>query len=47
MMDRWSIRHVALRGSVVYTAFTSPMGLAPAVLLVFTPIFALTWPSFR
>ena len=47
MMDRWSIRHVALRGSVVYTAFMSPMGLAPAVLLVFTPIFALTWPSFR
>ena len=41
MMDRWSIRRVALPGIVVYTIFLSLMGLAPAVLGIFTLMFAL------
>jgi hypothetical protein len=47
MMDRWSIRRVALPGIVVYTVFMSLTGLAPAVLWIFIPILALTWPSLR
>ncbi|HKM68929.1 MAG TPA: MFS transporter [Stellaceae bacterium] len=41
MMDRWSIRRVALPGIVVYTVFLCLMGLAPAVLGIFTLMFAL------
>ena len=41
MMDRWSIRRVALPGLVVYTVFLCLMGLAPAVLWIFTLMFAL------
>src|SRR6516165_8967115 len=41
MMDRWSMRRVALPGIVVYTIFLSLMGLAPAVLGIFTLMFAL------
>ena len=41
MMDRWSIRRVALPGIVVYAIFLSLMGLAPAVLGIFTLMFAL------
>src|SRR5271156_1698641 len=41
MMDRWSIRRVALPGIVVYTIFLCLMGLAPAVLGIFTLMFAL------
>jgi len=41
MMDRWSIRRVALPGLAVYTLFMSLMGLAPAVLWIFTVMFAL------
>ena len=41
MMDRWSIRRVALPGIVVYTIFMSLMGLAPAVLWIFTLMFAM------
>src|ERR1700751_3644771 len=41
MMDRWSIRRVALPGIVVYTIFMSLMGLAPAVGWIFTLMFAM------
>ena len=41
MMDCWSIRRVALPGIVVYTVFLCLMGLAPAVLWIFTLMFAL------
>jgi MFS family permease len=41
MMDRWSIRRVALPGLAVYTLFLSLMGLAPAVLWIFILMFAL------
>ena len=41
MMDRWSIRRVALPGLVVYTLFMCLLGLAPAVLWIFTLMFAL------
>jgi len=41
MMDRWSIRRVALPGIAVYTIFLSLMGIAPAVLGIFTLMFAL------
>jgi MFS family permease len=41
MMDRWSIRRVALPGIVVYAVFLCLMGLAPAVLSIFILMFAL------
>src|SRR6516225_3844813 len=41
MMDRWSIRRVALPGIVIYTIFLCLMGVAPATLLIFTVMFAL------
>jgi MFS family permease len=41
MMDRWTIRRVALPGIVIYTIFMSLMGLAPAVLWIFTLMFAM------
>ena len=41
MMDRWSIRTVALPGLVVYTLFMCLLGFAPAVLWIFTLMFAL------
>ena len=41
MMDRWSIRRVALPGIVIYTIFLCLMGVAPAALLIFTVMFAL------
>jgi len=41
MMDRRSIRRVALPGIVVYTVFLCLMGLAPVALLIFTLMFAL------
>jgi MFS family permease len=41
MMDRWSIRRVALPGLAVYTFSLSLMGLAPAVLWIFILMFAL------
>jgi len=41
MMDRWSIRRVALPGLAVYTLFMCLLGLAPAVLWIFTMMFAL------
>jgi MFS family permease len=41
MMDRWSIRRVALPGLLIYTVFLCLMGLAPAVLWIFTLMFAL------
>jgi MFS family permease len=41
MMDRWSIRRVALPGIVIYAAVTALLGLSPNSLLVFTLLFAL------
>jgi MFS family permease len=41
MMDRWGIRRVALPGLVVYTMFMCLLGFAPAVLWIFTLMFAL------
>jgi len=41
MMDRWSIRRVALPGIVIYAAATALLGLSPNSLLVFTLLFAL------
>jgi predicted MFS family arabinose efflux permease len=41
MMDRWSIRRVALPGIVIYTIFLCLMGVAPTALLIFTVMFAL------
>jgi len=41
MMDRWSIRRVALPGLAVYTLFLSLMGLAPPVLWIFVLMFAV------
>lgn len=41
LMDRWGIRRVALPGLVVYTSFMCLLGLAPAVLWIFTLMFAL------
>src|SRR6516162_9581599 len=41
MMDRWSIRTVALPGLVVYTLSMCLLGFAPAVLWIFTLMFAL------
>jgi MFS family permease len=41
MMDRWSIRRVALPGILVYGALLAAVGLSPASLLVFTLMFGL------
>jgi predicted MFS family arabinose efflux permease len=41
MMDRWSIRRVALPGLVLYAACLSLVGLTPPVFWIFTAIFAL------
>ena len=41
MMDRWSIRRVALPGLVLYAAFMCLLGISPASLLIFTMLFAL------
>jgi MFS family permease len=41
MMDRWSIRRVALPGLVVYAALMGLLGLSPHSLLFFTILFAL------
>ena len=41
LMDRWSIRRVALPGIVIYAAATALLGLSPNSLLVFTLLFAL------
>src|SRR5689334_24312461 len=41
MMDRWSIRRVALPGLVLYAAFMCLLGISPASLLIFTILFAL------
>ncbi|HEY1300954.1 MAG TPA: MFS transporter [Stellaceae bacterium] len=41
MMDRWTIRRVALPGIVVYAVCTSFLGLSPNSLWVFTALFAL------
>ncbi len=41
MMDRWSIRRVALPGLVVYALAMGLLGLSPHSLLFFTILFAL------
>jgi predicted MFS family arabinose efflux permease len=41
MMDRWSIRRVALPGIVLYCACLALVGLSPKVFWVFTLLFAL------
>ena len=41
MMDRWSIRRVALPGLVIYAALTALLGLSPGIFWVFTVMFAL------
>jgi MFS family permease len=41
MMDRWSIRRVALSGLVIYALAMGLLGLSPASLAVFTLLFAL------
>jgi predicted MFS family arabinose efflux permease len=41
MMDRWSIRRVALPGLVIYAACMSLLGLSPHSLWIFTALFAL------
>jgi predicted MFS family arabinose efflux permease len=40
MMDRWSIRHVALPGIVLYALCLGLVGLSPRVFWVFTVMFA-------
>ncbi|MGH7059464.1 MAG: MFS transporter, partial [Stellaceae bacterium] len=42
MMDRWSIRRVALPGIVAFALCLCLMGLTPASLIVFTMLFSLT-----
>jgi MFS family permease len=42
MMDRWTIRKVALPGIVVFAACLCVMGLTPHSLAIFTIFFALT-----
>src|SRR5436190_3167697 len=39
MMDRWSIRRVALPGIVLYALTMSLLGLSPASIVVFTVMF--------
>ena len=41
MMDRWSIRQVALPGVVLYALYLGLVGLSPRVFWVFTVMFAL------
>src|SRR5690349_23756277 len=41
LMDRWSIRKVALPGIVVYVAAIALLALSPQSLLVFTMLFAI------
>ena len=41
MMDRWSIRRVALPGIVLYALCLSLVGLSPRVFWVFTVMFAI------
>jgi MFS family permease len=41
LMDRWSIRKVALPGIVIYVAAIALLALSPKSLLVFTMLFAL------
>jgi MFS family permease len=41
MMDRWSIRRVALPGLVLYTLAMGLLGLTPHSLLIFAMLFAL------
>jgi MFS family permease len=41
MMDRWSIRRVALPGIVLYSAAIALLALSPRSFLVFTLLFAL------
>src|SRR5207237_98265 len=45
MMDRWSIRRVALPGIVIYAAATALLGLSPNSLLVFTLLLAMALPG--
>jgi MFS family permease len=42
MIDRWSIRKVALPGIVAFAAFLCLMGTTPHSLLIFTILFTLT-----
>src|SRR6201997_3466932 len=41
LMDRWSIRKVALPGIAIYAAMVALLALSPRSLLVFTLLFAL------
>ena len=41
LMDRWSIRKVALPGIVIYAATIALLALSPRSLLIFTLLFAL------
>ena len=41
LMDRWSIRKVALPGIAIYAAMVALLALSPKSLLVFTLLFAL------
>ena len=41
LMDRWSIRRVALPGIAIYAGFLWLLGLSPHSLLIFTLLFAL------
>jgi predicted MFS family arabinose efflux permease len=41
MMDRWSIRRVALPGLVLYTMCVGLLGLSPSSFWIFTLLFAL------
>src|SRR5438552_11555024 len=40
MMDRWSIRQIALPGIVLYALATCLLGFTPHSLLIFTLLFA-------
>jgi sugar phosphate permease len=42
MMDRWSIRRVALPSLVFYATAMCLLGLSPRSLVIFTLLFALT-----
>src|SRR6185312_9212749 len=41
LMDRWSIRRVALPGILVYALFLSLVGLSPRSFIAFTVLFSL------
>jgi MFS family permease len=41
MMDRWSIRRVALPGLVIYAGFMCLLGFSPRSFVIFTMLFAL------